>query len=43
MSRKILLVDKNEFEIDKLAALLRDEYDVFTAVNAEEVFNLLNY
>jgi HD-like signal output (HDOD) protein/CheY-like chemotaxis protein len=43
MSRKILLVHENEFEIDKLAALLRDEYDVFTAVNAEDAFKLLNY
>lgn len=43
MSHKILLVDRNIFEIEKSITVLKKEYDVITATNAEDAFDLMQH
>lgn len=43
MIHKLLLADRNIFEIEKAKSVLEKEYDVITAINAEEAFQLLKH
>ena len=40
---RILLVDINVFEIDQAVAVLKKDYDVITATNAEAAFELMHH
>lgn len=39
--KKILIVEDNEFNLDLLCTMLEEEYEVMTAVNGEEGFDIL--
>lgn len=43
MSHKILLVDKNSFEIDQAVLVLKKNYDVITTNNSETAFELMQH
>ncbi|KZL89305.1 hypothetical protein [Clostridium magnum] len=41
MFGKILLVDRDVFEIEKAVSVLRNNYDVITATNVQDAFKLM--
>lgn len=41
LSAKVLLVDRDVFEIEKAVSVLRKNYDVITATNVQEAFELM--